>query len=166
VHRHRLVASIGAAYLVMQFASIMDYVQALFGFFIIPLFGTVILGMLWKRATPAGGFWGLLCGTASSILLWLLVKLHPAALAILALSSDAKPMAENLYRFIWSWLVCVIVTILVSLVTRAKPDSELHNLVYGLALIPSAEAVPFYRRPIFAAALVALVFVVLNVIFW
>jgi SSS family solute:Na+ symporter len=161
-----LVASIGAAYLVMQFASIMDYVQALFGFFIIPLFGTVILGMLWKRATPAGGFWGLLCGTASSILLWLLVKLHPAARAILALSSDAKPMAENLYRFIWSWLVCVIVTILVSLVTRAKPDSELQNLVYGLALIPSAEAVPFYRRPIFAAALVALVFVVLNVIFW
>jgi SSS family solute:Na+ symporter len=161
-----LVASIGAAYLVMQFASIMDYVQALFGFFIIPLFGTVILGMLWKRATPAGGFWGLLCGTASSILLWLLVKLHPAALAILALSSDAKPMAENLYRFIWSWLVCVIVTILVSLVTRPKPDSELQNLVYGLALIPSGEAVPFYRRPIFAAALVAAVFVILNVIFW
>jgi SSS family solute:Na+ symporter len=161
-----LVASIGAAYLVMQFASIMDYVQALFGFFIIPLFGTVIIGMLWKRATPAGGFWGLLCGTASSILLWLLVRLHPAALAILALSSDAKPMAENLYRFIWSWLVCVIVTILVSLVTRPKPDSELQNLVYGLARIPSGEAVPFYRRPIFAAVLVAAVFVLLNVIFW
>ena len=38
----------------------MDYVQALFSFFIAPLFGTVILGMLWKRATSAGGFWGLL----------------------------------------------------------------------------------------------------------
>ncbi len=161
-----LGASIGAAYLVMQFASIMDYVQALFGFFIIPLFGTVIIGMLWKRATPAGGFWGLLCGTASSIVLWLLVKLHPAALAILALSADAKPMAENLYRFIWSWVVCVFVTILVSLVTRPKPDSELQNLVYGLTRIPSDGAVPFYRRPIFAAALVAAVFVILNVIFW
>jgi SSS family solute:Na+ symporter len=161
-----LVASIGAAYLVMQFASIMDYVQALFGFFIIPLFGTVIIGMLWKRATAAGGFWGLLCGTASSILLWLLVRLHPAALAILALSSDAKPMAENLYRFIWSWLVCVIVTILISLLTRPKADSELRNLVYGLARIPSDEAVSFYRRPIFAAALVAAVFVLLNIIFW
>jgi SSS family solute:Na+ symporter len=161
-----LVASIGAAYLVMQFASIMDYVQALFGFFIIPLFGTVILGMLWKRATPAGGFWGLLCGTASSIVLWLLVKLHPAALAILALSADAKPMAENLYRFIWSWLVCVIVTILVSLATKPKPDSELQNLVYGLTRIPSDGAVPFYRRPIFAAALVGAVFVLLNIIFW
>ena len=40
----------------------MDYVQALFSFFIAPLFGTVLLGMLWKRATPAGGFWGLLRG--------------------------------------------------------------------------------------------------------
>src|ERR1700682_3524952 len=55
--------SIGTAYLVMDFKSIMDYVQALFSFFIAPLFATVLLGMLWKRATPAGGFWGLLAGT-------------------------------------------------------------------------------------------------------
>ena len=53
-----VLVSIGTAYLVMQFLSIMDYVQALFSFFIAPLFGTVMLGMLWKRATPAGGFWG------------------------------------------------------------------------------------------------------------
>ena len=58
-----VLVSIGTAYLVMQFRSIMDYVQALFSFFIAPLFGTVLLGMLWKRATPAGGFWGLLAGT-------------------------------------------------------------------------------------------------------
>ena len=62
-----VLVSIGTAYLVMQFLSIMDYVQALFSFFIAPLFGTVLLGMLWKRATPAGGFWGLLAGTLSSI---------------------------------------------------------------------------------------------------
>ncbi len=55
-----VLISIGTAYLVMQFASIMDYVQALFSFFIAPLFGTVVLGMLWKRATGPGGFWGLL----------------------------------------------------------------------------------------------------------
>src|SRR6266478_438989 len=46
-----VLISVGTAYLVMSFASIMDYVQALFSFFIAPLFGTVILGMLWKRAT-------------------------------------------------------------------------------------------------------------------
>ncbi len=161
-----LGASIGAAYLVMQFASIMDYVQALFGFFIVPLFGTVIIGMLWRRATPAGGFWGLFCGTVSSVLLWLLVKVHPRTLAILAFSSDAKPMAENLYRFIWSWLVCVLVTILVSLVTKPKPGSELQDLVYGFASLPYEKDVPFYHRPIFAAALVAAIFIGLSLIFW
>jgi len=62
-----VLISIGTAYLVMQFLSIIDYVQALFSFFIAPLFGTVMLGMLRKRATPAAGFWGLLAGTLSSV---------------------------------------------------------------------------------------------------
>ena len=72
-----LIISIGAAYLAMGFASIMDYVQALFSFFIAPLFGTVILGMLWKRATAAGGFAGLLAGTLSSVGMFLVVKFRP-----------------------------------------------------------------------------------------
>jgi SSS family solute:Na+ symporter len=161
-----LAASVCAAYLVMQFSSIMDYVQALFGFFIIPLFATVIIGMLSTRATPAGGFWGLLCGMLSSVILWLVVKAHPSALAILALSRDAKPMAENLYRFIWSWLVCVIVTVAVSAVTRPKPVSELRGLVYGVTEIDGGPEVAFYRRPLFLAAIVAAVFVLLNLCFW
>ena len=49
------------AYLVQHAASIMDYVQQLFSFFIAPLFGTVILGMLWKRATKAGRLLGIAC---------------------------------------------------------------------------------------------------------
>src|SRR6201985_173091 len=83
-----VLVSIAAAYVVMQFASIMDYVQALFTFFIAPLFGTVILGMMWKRATSAGGFWGLLCGTASSISMWAGVKVDPSWLRFVALSPN------------------------------------------------------------------------------
>jgi hypothetical protein len=90
-----VLISIGTAHLVMQFLSIMDYVQALFSFFIAPLFGTVLLGMLWKRATPAAGFWGLLAGTLSSVGMWPWVKLNPTALGIIALSPNAKDMAEN-----------------------------------------------------------------------
>src|SRR5450759_5361089 len=89
-----VAVSIGTAYLVMNAQSIMDYVQALFSFFIAPLFGTVLLGMLWKRATAAGGFWGLLAGTLSSIAMWLWVKFSPSAMAIVALSKHAQPMAE------------------------------------------------------------------------
>jgi SSS family solute:Na+ symporter len=161
-----IFVSIGTAYLVMQFLSIMDYVQALFSFFIAPLFGTVLLGMLWKRATPAGGFWGLLAGTVSSIAMWLWVYLSPGALAYVALSPHAKPMAENMYRGLWSWLICVGVTVAVSLVTAPKPDAELVGLVYGCTPIPSEQHVPLWQRPIFWAAIVGAVFVALNVIFW
>ena len=33
----------------------MDYIQLLFSFFNAPLFATFIIGMFWKRMTPAGG---------------------------------------------------------------------------------------------------------------
>src|ERR1700733_1746640 len=109
-----VIVSIGTAYLVMNAQSIMDYVQALFSFFIAPLFGTVILGMLWKRATKAGGFWGLLAGTGTAVGLWAWVHYDPSALRYVALSADAKAMAEDMYRALWSWMVCVIVTVVVS----------------------------------------------------
>jgi SSS family solute:Na+ symporter len=161
-----VLVSIGTAYLVMQFQSIMDYVQALFSFFIAPLFGTVLLGMLWKRATPAGGVWGLLAGTLSSIGMWAWVKVDPSALSIIALSTKAKDMAENMYRGLWSWIICVAVTVLVSLATRPKPEPELAGLVYGCTEIPSERDLKLTQRPIFWAAVVCAVFVVLNIIFW
>src|SRR5699024_4701312 len=99
-----VIVSIGTAYLVENSASIMDYVQALFSFFIAPLFGTVILGMLWKRTTAEGGFWGLLAGTVASIAMWAWVRMDPDALAVIAGSSDAKAMAEDMYRALWSWI--------------------------------------------------------------
>jgi SSS family solute:Na+ symporter len=161
-----VLVSIGTAYLVMQFKSIMDYVQALFSFFIAPLFGTVLLGMLWKRTTPAGGFWGLLAGTLSSIGMWAWVKLDPSALAYIALSRNARDMAENMYRGLWSWVICVTVTVVVSLLTRPKPDAQLEGLVYGLTTVPGEGHLPLYKRPIFWAVAVAAVFVILNVMFW
>jgi solute:Na+ symporter, SSS family len=161
-----VIISVGTAYLVMDFKSIMDYVQALFSFFIAPLFGTVILGMLWKRATPAGGFWGLLAGTLSSIGMWAWVKLDASALRYVALSPHARDMAENMYRALWSWIVCVLVTVVVSMVTKPKPDSELTGLVYGLTDIPSEASVAAYQRPWFWAVVVAGLFIVVNVAFW
>src|ERR1022692_2591385 len=158
--------SVGTAYLVIQFLSIMDYVQALFSFFIAPLYGTVLLGMLWKRATAAGGFWGLLAGTTSSIAMWAWVKVDPSGPRYVALSPYARDMAENMYRALWSCLLCVIVTVVVSLLTAPKPASELQGLVYGETEIPSEGELAFYQRPVFWASVVAVVFVVLNILFW
>ena len=161
-----VLVSIGTAYLVMQFKSIMDYVQALFSFFIAPLFGTVLIGMLWKRATRAGGFWGLLAGTLSSVGMWAAVKADPRMLAYIALSSQAKDMAENMYRGLWSWLVCVIVTVGVSLLTRPKPVEELKGLVYGATDLPSEGHLSLVKRPIFWGAIAIALFLWLQWIFW
>jgi len=161
-----MLVSIGTAYLVMNAASIMDYVQALFSFFIAPLFGTVILGMLWKRATHWGGFLGLLAGTASSIGMFLWVKLNDGALQYIAMSTDAKPMAENLYRALWSWIICVVVTIVVSLMTKPVPTEQLSGLVYGVTPIPDDGATTIWQKPLCWAIVVIVVFFILNLIFW
>src|SRR5712692_7204647 len=149
-----VLVSIGTAYFVMQFQSIMDYVQALFSFFVAPLFGTVLLGMLWRRATSAGGFWGLLSGTASAIGLWAWVKIDPTALRYVALSPKARDMAENMYRALWSWIACVLVTVIVSYMTRPKPVEELTGLVYGCTELPSEGDLALYQRPVFWACVV------------
>jgi SSS family solute:Na+ symporter len=161
-----VAVSIGTAYLVMNAQSIMDYVQALFSFFIAPLFGTVILGMLWKRATSAGGFWGLLAGTLSSVGMYVWVKVNPEVVKYLALSSQAQDQAQNMFRALWCWLICVVVTVVVSLLTKPKTDRELADLVYGLTPIPHEEQVSIFHRPIFWAVIVGAVFVVLQIIFW
>ena len=161
-----VIVSIGTAYLVQQFASIMDYVQALFSFFVAPMFGTVILGMLWKRTTKAGGFWGLAAGMSSSIGMWAWVRWNPAALKYIALSEHAKDMAENMYRATWSFLIVVLVTVVVSLLTTPKPESELTGLVRGCTDIPSEGDMAWYKRPLTWAVAIFAVFIALNIIFW
>ena len=158
--------SIGTAYLVMQFSSIIVYAQVVFVIFIVPLFGTVIFGMLWKRTTPAGAFWGLLAGILVAFGLFLWVKFDPSALVYVAFSPDAKDMSENIYRAMWSLIACVLVTVVVTLVTKPKPAHELEGLVYGLTKIPSQRHLPFYQRPVFWGAVVGIAFVALNIIFW
>ncbi len=161
-----VLISVGTAYLVQHAASIMDYVQGLFSFFIAPLFGTVILGMMWRRTTKEGGFWGLLAGTCTAIGLFVWVHVDPSALRYVALSPNAKALAEDMYRALWSWLVCVIVTVLVSLATKPKPVSELEGLVYGVVPLPVEHDDHWYEKPIVWAGVIAVLFVILNIIFW
>jgi SSS family solute:Na+ symporter len=152
----------------------MDYVQELFSFFIAPLFGTVILGMLWKRATKAGGFWGLFAGTAASIAMWAAVAHDPANIRFMILKPHAsadtivrvQAMAANLYRALWAWCACVLVTIVVSYMTKPMPESSLTGLVYGSTIIPDDRSTKIYEKPIFWAIVVATVLFILNIWLW
>jgi SSS family solute:Na+ symporter len=162
-----LFLSIGTAYVAMSFASIMDYVQALFGFFIAPLFGTVLLGMLWKRVTKAAGFLGLLAGTISSITIFSLMKWgDPKWIGVFALSPQAKGLARDMYQALWSCVTCVVVTVLVTLVTKPKPDAELVGLVYSLTEVAHEEHASFLHRPLFWGMASLVLLVVLQIVFW
>jgi SSS family solute:Na+ symporter len=161
-----VAVSIGAAYLVMHAHGIMDYVQALFSFFIAPLLGAILMGMFWKRATSAGGFLGLLVGIVTSVSLFVWVKFNPSELSFVALSPDAKPMAENLYRALWAFLTSVIVIFVVSLFTKPRPVAELDGLVYGATILPREEPVPFYKNVWIWAVLAVIIFATLNILFW
>jgi solute:Na+ symporter, SSS family len=161
-----LIISIGAAYLVTRSKSMMDYVQALFGFFIAPLFGTVVIGMLWKRVTRMAGFLGLLAGVVSSVTFFVMMKLDAHYVSVFCFTPLAQPLAQAMWQALWSTILCVVVTVLVTLVTKPKPDAELVGLVYSLTDVPREEYTTFFHKPVFWAFVAASIFVVLQIIFW
>jgi SSS family solute:Na+ symporter len=71
-----------------------------------------------------------------------------------------------MYQALWSFIVCVTVTVVVSLATKPVPDSQLTGLVYGQTEIPPLGDVPIYQRPLFWAGVVTVIFFILNIIFW
>jgi len=161
-----VLVSIGAGYLVQRAHGIMDYVQALFSIFIAPLLATILLGMFWRRATRIAGFLGLLFGIVFSASLFEWVHVYPAKLAYVALSPDAKPMAENVFRALWACLFTATVIFVVSMVTKPRPAAELEGLVYGVTPLPKEEPVPFYKNEWIWAGLVVVIFAALNILFW
>jgi SSS family transporter len=289
-----VLISIGTAYLCFAFSNILEYLQVLVLLFIVPLFGTVIMGMLWKRATPAAGFVGFLCAILSSVGMYAYVHYFPegwrpnpkvslgsgavvrldrsgdsiaqvvvesgtvnllnvpavqdaagASLAppgaltvtavltvpptaqvrdrtvkvpvlapdilladtrqpgkfgvegvpvvlqpgvqlgaatvsktfapsafnpdharTIARSEKAQGMAINMYSAWWSLVVSVLVTVGVSLVTRPKPVAELKDLVMGCTTLPDEGPCAWYHRPKFWVAVVSVVLVAVNLVFW
>jgi SSS family solute:Na+ symporter len=59
-----------------------------------------------------------------------------------------------------------VCTVLVSLVTKPKPVSELENLVYGYTKMPVEQNVPWYKRPILLAVIVGTACILFNLWFW
>jgi Na+(H+)/acetate symporter ActP len=167
LHPDRRSSSLSAPHTwCMHAHGIMDYVQALFSIFVAPLLAAILFGMFWKRATRMAGFLGLLFGIVFSAGLFVWVKLNPAALATVALSPDAKPMAENVFRALWAFLFATIVIVVVSMFTKPRPVAELEGLVYGATALPTEEPAPWYKREWVWATVSIVIFVALNIIFW
>ena len=154
-----VLLSIVTAYLALGFTSIIDYVQVLHSLFLAPLFGTFLLGMFWRRTTGWGGFAGLVAGTAAGIILYIIAVQAQGV-------AEAGAVGASMARAFWAWIVCLVVTIGVSLVTQPKPDSEMRGLVWGLTEQKEAVEEAWYKKPWVLAVTVLAITVALNIYFW
>jgi solute:Na+ symporter, SSS family len=157
--------SIGTAYLAQQYNNIMDLLQLVFSFVNAPLFATFLLGMFWKRTTGHGAFTGLLSGISAAALVHGLTLAEGKGGWIAAVHTFPSTMAQNFWIAIFAWTTCFVVTILVSVATRPRPDRELEGLVYGLTRIKHDEGVRWYLRPGPVAIAVGLLVLILNIWF-
>ena len=116
---------IGTALIASLYDNLMNYLQALFSIFNAPLFATFIIGMFWKRMTPAAGLWGLIAGTLTAAGLFIGYKA-----GWIGFGSD---LDESMWGAGAAFVVDAIVTVAVTLFTKPKPVEELQGLVYGMA---------------------------------
>ena len=121
----------------------MDYIQLLFSFFNAPLFATFIIGMFWKRTSPAGGICGIVAGTLAAVAAhyanswgWVDLGSDQAAAFWGAIGGVRRRRDRDGRASRWS--------------RKPKPIEELQGLVYGMANDPGREPRServWYRRP-------------------
>jgi SSS family solute:Na+ symporter len=155
------ILAIFTALIASGYSNIMDYLQTLFGFFNAPLFATFILGMFWKRMTATAGWVGLVAGTLSAIFVFILSKV-----GVIDLPGQGMPFLAAAAAFI----VDILVSVAVSLVTTPKPREELVGFVYSETQVdimsdPEETGRPWFQRAVPLGAVMLALAVVFNVIF-
>jgi SSS family solute:Na+ symporter len=160
-----VVGGVGTAFIAAGFSNIMAYLQTLFSFFNAPLFATFIVGLLWRKMTPWAGFWGLVTGTATAVLSYVLYK------------TDVIHYGTELDATFWGaglgFVSDVIVSVVVTLLTArtVKTDRELAGLVRGLPATDHTEEMvigddAWFRNPVILGSGALALSLLLYIPFW
>jgi SSS family solute:Na+ symporter len=154
--------AIGTAAIASGYSNLMDYLQQLFSFFNAPLFATFILGMFWKRMTAAAGWIGLVSGTVTAIVVFVLSEN-----GVIDLPGQGASFVGAGAAFV----VDILISVVVSTMTRPKDESELVGLVYSLTPKEQRSEVAvagdggWYRRPVLLAGISLTLIIILNIAF-
>jgi SSS family solute:Na+ symporter len=158
--------SIGTAYIAKSFNNINDFLQLVFSFVNGPLFATFLLGMFWKRTTGHGAFWGLLAGTAAAAVTHGLTIAEGKGGWIVPLYEIRSGMGQAFIVASFSWTVNFFSTIIISLLTKPKPDEELKGLVYSLTKKEAVSQGKWYLNPVILGIVLLAVTIALNLYFF
>jgi solute:Na+ symporter, SSS family len=155
-----MIVAIGTALIASGYSNLMNYLQALFSIFNAPLFATFIIGMFWKRSTPAAGFWGLVAGTAAALVTYIGYKWA----GWFTFGSD---LDESFWGAGAAFVIDAVVTIAVTLFTKPKPVEELQGLVWGMANVDeSPHKAKWWESPKLLGFSALGIGAVLTIIFW
>lgn len=161
-----ILISIATAYVAKSFNNINDFLQLVFSFVNGPLFATFLLGMFWKRTTADGAFWGLLSGTVAAALTHGLTIAEGKGGWIAPLFEIKSGMGQAFIVASVSWTANFIMTIVVSLFTKPKPETSLKGLVYSLTVKPTYKEEKWYKRVAPLGLLLLIITILLNLIFF
>lgn len=113
-----LVAGLTAP-VIENFETIYVAIQTMLSLFQGPTLAILLLGILWHRTTGIGALVGLICGIFST---W-----------TLTLIGDQVFPSEDPFLFIsfWTFILTLVITTAVSLVTPPEPEEKIRGLVFG-----------------------------------
>jgi len=161
-----ILLSILTAYVARGFNSIMDLLQLVFSFVNAPLFATFFLGMFWKKTTPNGAFWGLLSGTGAAALTYSLTTAEGKGGWIANLHTFYSGTSQA-FNIAWiAFVICFVVTALISFVTKPKPENQLVGLVYSLTPRQRDKNRVWYKNPVWLAIIMLLITLFFNILFY
>jgi solute:Na+ symporter, SSS family len=118
--------------------------------------------MFWRRMTATAGWVGLVSGTLSAIVVFILSET-----GVWALPGQGSAFVGAGAAFV----VDVVVSVAVTMVTQPKPAEQLVGLVYSLTPKESrqrevtGEDAGWYRNPGLLAGIVLVITILLNIIF-
>jgi SSS family solute:Na+ symporter len=165
------IIAIGTSFFAGQYSNMMDYLQVLFGFFNAPLFATFILGMFWKKMSAAAGWTGLVSGTVAAVIVAVLSKdalgvagQGGVSVGVINLSGQGAAFVAAGAAFV----VDVLVSLVVTTMSRPKPEPELRGLVYSLTPkedLMGERVSHWWESPTKLAGVSLVLVIILNVIF-
>jgi SSS family solute:Na+ symporter len=155
-----IAIGIFTALIASTYDNLMNYLQALFSIFNAPLFATFIIGMFWKRMTPAAGLWGLIAGTITAGALFIGYKA-----GWIGFGSD---LDESMWGAGAAFVVDALVTVIVTYMTTPKPVEQLQGLVYGMANIDESDRVAhrWWESPKLLGFTTLAGATILTIVFW
>ncbi len=158
------------AYAVGGVGSLLDLLTLLLAVVNVPIFAVLLLGMSSRRITAPGAFSGLVAGILAG-----------AAHHALSLSRGAlpgfgggfiaivfpyyTPLAQRLWTAIVALVAALLVTIAVSLFTRARAPADLERTVFTRRMLSSDARLSWWQRPGLQGALVLLAALLLTLRF-